>query len=44
MALSNEKLDIRPKTGSTDDNPQHVTVHDPERGGWYPVSEKEPGK
>lgn len=41
MPLSNEKLDIRPKIGSTDDNPQHVTVLDPERGGWYPITDKE---
>jgi len=41
MALSNEKLDIRPKTGSTDDDPENVTVYDGERGGWYPVNDKE---
>lgn len=40
MPLSNEKLDIRPKTGSTDDNPQDVTVYDAERGGWYPPTEE----
>lgn len=40
MPLSNEKLDIRPKTGSTDDDPQHVTVYDAERGGWYPPTEE----
>jgi len=43
MALSDnaKKFDIRPKTGSADnDDPKHVTVLDPERGGWYPVKEK----
>lgn len=42
MALSNEKLDIRPKTGSTDnDDTSNITVFDGERGGWYPIAERE---
>jgi hypothetical protein len=40
VALSNEKLDIRPKTGSTDDNP-NVNVYDGDRGGWYPIEREE---
>lgn len=35
-----KKFDIRPKTGSADDNPKDVTVFDAKRGGWYPVEEK----
>lgn len=41
MPLSNEGLDIRPKTGSADDDTSHMTVFDGDRGGWYPVTEKE---
>lgn len=43
MALSNEGLDIRPKTGSMDDNPS-APVYDSDRGGWYPTEKQEADK
>lgn len=36
-------IDIRPQTGPVDESDaQHVTVYDVERGGHYPINEKDP--
>lgn len=39
MTLSNEKLDIRPKSESSGSTSQDTTVYDGDRGGWYPPDE-----
>ena len=43
MALQDnaKNLDIRPKTGSADESPKDIHVYDPQRGGHYPINEKQ---
>lgn len=37
------RIDIRPQTGSADEgDTKHMTVYDAERGGHYPITEKDP--